>query len=192
MISFRRVLAEKRLAVTAVGLVVLANLLLYGLALQPARSGVQQARQRAAQALGEHAARQAELDAARARLAAMRRAREQLREFHAEVLPPDLARARALTYPRLAALAARQGLRLERRTSDLDQEGGAGLGRLQTTLQLEGGYGAIRRFIEEIETAPEFLIIDEVALRQREAAPGGALVVTLGVSTYFPVQAGAL
>ena len=191
MMPFRRVLAEKRIAVTAAGIIVLADLLLYGLAVQPVRTGVARARQRAAQAIEDRAAREADLDAARGRLAGVTRAREQLQQFHAEVLPHDLAQARSLTYPQLAELAARHDLSLERRTSDQDWDQNARLGRLRTTLQLEGRYGDIRRFIEAIETAPDFLIIDEVALSQREAEPGRGLVVTLGVSTYFPVDEGS-
>ena len=67
----------------------------------------------------------------------------------------------------------------------------ARLDRLRTTLQLAGRYGDIRRFVEAIETAPDFLIIDEIALSRREAESDGALVVTLGVSTYFPAAEGA-
>ena len=192
MTPIRRVLAEKRMAVAAAGIVVLADLLLYGLAVRPAWTRVAQARERAAQAIEDQAAREADLHAARARLAGIARAGERLRKFHAEVLPHDLAQARALTYPQLAALAARQGLRLERRTSDHDGDQDAQLGRLRTTLRLAGSYAAIRRFIEAIETAPDFLVIDEIALSRRETEPGGALVVTLGVSTYFPLAGGAL
>ena len=191
MTPIRRVISEKRMAVTAVGLLVLADLLLYGLAVQPAQTGVVAARQRAARATEDHAAREADLHAARGRLERVDRASAQLRKFHAEVLPHDLAGARALTYPQLAALAARHGLSLERRTSDHDRDEDARLDRLRTTLQLAGRYGDIRRFVEAIETAPDFLIIDEIALSRRETEANGALVVTLGVSTYFPAAEGA-
>lgn len=190
MTPLRRVLAEKRIAVMVAGIVVLADALLYGLAVQPARAGVVRARQRAAQAVEDHAAREADLSAARARLAGVSRAGDQLRQFHAEVLPHDMAQARSLTYPQLAGLAARYGLRLERRTADHDWDGDTRLGRLRTTLQLAGPYGDIRRFIEAIETAQNFLIIDEIALSRRETERSGELVVTLGASTYFPADEG--
>ncbi|MCY4600012.1 MAG: GspMb/PilO family protein [Acidobacteria bacterium] len=191
MTSIRRVISEKRMAVAAAGILVLADLLLYGLAVQPARTGVVAARQRAARATEDHAARETDLRAARARLERVNRASAQLKKFHAEVLPHDLARARTLTYPQLASLAARHDLSLERRTSDHDPDEDARLDRLRTTLQLAGRYGDIRRFVEAIETAPDFLIIDEIALSRREAESDGALVVTLGVSTYFPAAEGA-
>lgn len=187
MTPFRRVLAEKRVAFTAVGIVLLADLLLYVLAVQPARAGVRQAGERAAQAAADAAARTADVADARARLAGARRAGEQLRQFRAQVLPHDLAQARDLTYPRLAVLAGRFGLDLERRTSELEQGEHARFGRLEATLRLAGRYGDIRRFIEAVETGPEFLIIDAIALSSRDAERGDGLVVTLGVVTHFPV-----
>lgn len=186
MTPFRRVLAEKRIAFAAAGIVLLADLLLYVLAVQPARAGVRQAGERAAQAAGDAAARTADVVAARARLAGARRAGEQLGQFRAEVLPRDLAQARDLTYPRLAALAGRFGLDLERRTSELDEDDVTRFRRLEATLRLAGRYGDIRRFIEAVETAPEFLIIDAIALSRGDRQRGDGLVVTLGVATYFP------
>ena len=188
MTPFRRVLAEKRLAFAATGIVLLADLLLYVLAVQPARTGVGQAGERAAQAAADAAARSADVADARARLDGTRRAGEQLRRFHAEVLPRDLAQARDLTYPRLAVLAGRFGLELERRTSDLERDEYERFGRLEATLRLAGRYGDIRRFIEAVETGPEFLIIDAIALSRRDTERGDGLVVTLGVATYFPVS----
>ena len=186
MTPFRRVLAEKRTAFAAAGILLLADLLLYVLAVQPARAGVGQAAARAAQAAGDAAARGADVDAARALLSGTRLAGEQLTRFREDVLPRDLAQARDLTYPHLAVLAARFGLDLERRTSELDQDADARFRRLEATLRLAGRYGDIRRFIEAVETGPEFLIIDAIALSRRDTEGGDGLVVTMGVATYFP------
>lgn len=186
MTPFRRVLVEKRVAFAAAGIVLLADLLLYVLAVQPARAGVRQAAMQAAQAAGDAAARAVDVENARARLAGARRAGEQLTRFHADVLPRDLAQARDLTYPHLAALAGRFGLDLERRTSELDEDRDVPFRRLEATLRLAGPYGDIRRFIEAIETGPEFLIIDAIALSRRDTERGDGLVVTMGVATYFP------
>ena len=40
-------------------------------------------------------------------------------------------------------------------------------------------------FIESLETAPDFLVIEEIVLSQREALDDSSLVLTLGVSTYY-------
>lgn len=191
MTPLRRVLAEKRMAVSAVGLIVLADVLLYGLAVYPATVAVERAGQRVAQATQDVAARTADVEAARARLAGVRRSGEQLRQFHADVLPGDLAQARGLTYPRLAALAERTGLALERRTSDYEWDEDAQLGWLRVTLRLAGRYADIRRFIEAVETEPEFLLIDAIALSARDTTSAGGLVVLLDVATCFTGPVGA-
>ena len=49
---------------------------------------------------------------------------------------------------------------------------------------LAGEYEDIRRFIYELETAPEFILIEEVILSQGDKAEQD-LVLTLGVATYF-------
>ena len=186
-----RVLSEKRLAAGAVGIVLLVDVLLFGLAVRPLRAGVTQARARAAAAAERLAAAAAARAAARARQEARERAGAQLRRFYDEVLPQDLAAARAITYPRLAALAARSGLALERRTSASDGDDGDRLGRLRTNMLLAGEYENIRRFIEALETAPAFLVIEEVVLSQRQEASDSELVLTLGLSTYYVAESGA-
>lgn len=187
----RRVLSEKRLAVGAVGIALLVDVLLFGLAVRPLRAGVTQARARAAAAAERLVAGAAALAAARAQQGDRERAGAELRQFYDVVLPQDLAGARSVTYSRLAALAARLGLALERRTSASDREAGDRLGRLRTNMLLAGEYENIRRFIEALETAPEFLVIEEVVLSQRQEASDSELVLTLGLSTYYVAESGA-
>ena len=187
----RRVLSEKRLAAGAVGIVLLVDVLLFGLAVRPLRAGVTQARARAAAAAERLAAGADARAAAHARQDARERADAHLRRFYDEFLPQDLAAARSITYPRLAALAARLGLALERRTSASDGDDGGRLGRLRTNMLLAGEYENIRRFIEALETAPAFLVIEEVVLSQRQEASDSELVLTLGLSTYYVSESGA-
>ena len=185
-----RMAREKRIALAVAGAVLLADALLYGLAVYPLRAGVAGAGARAAAASATLSQREADLGAARARLAVQTRAGERLRQFYDEILPRDLAAARSITYPRLAALAAELGLVLERRTSASDGGDDGRLGRLRTNLFLAGEYPDIRRFIEALETAPEFLVIEEVVLSQREEASAAGLVLTLGLSTYYRGEGG--
>ena len=56
--------------------------------------------------------------------------------------------------------------------------------RLDVSVTLDGTYQDIRRFIHTIETAPEFLVIDNMALLSRND-PNVPVVLTLAVSTYF-------
>ena len=181
----RRIVAEKRVALVAVTGLLLADILLYGGAVYPLQSGVVSARARAGIAASDLATQEAARSLARGRLEVKNHADAELQQFYEHVLPQGLAGARSITYPRLAALAGRMGLVLERRTSDRDQDDDSGLGRLRTTMLLRGEYGSIRRFIEALETAPDFLVIEEIVLSQREALDDSSLVLTLGVSTYY-------
>ncbi len=180
----RRVTAEKRMmvALVAAGLIVDAGL--YALAVYPRTVMVENARRRAAAA-------GANLEAARqrfesARLAADGRARAdaELRTFHEEILPRDLAAARALTFARLAALAADHGLLMERRASAPERDEDSRLARLRVSMLLSGAYRDMRRFVHALETAPEFLVIEEIVLSQGDETEAGE-VLSLGLSTYY-------
>ena len=52
------------------------------------------------------------------------------------------------------------------------------------TLRLAGAYTNIRRFIHQLETAPEFRVLESVALAQEEEGERG-LNVTASVATYY-------
>ena len=191
MTLLRRIIAEKRLALVSAGILVVSAALVYTLGVLPQRVGIAAATTRADVASQALVTGEAELGAARARLDGKSHADEELEQFYRRVLPQDLAGARSITYPRLAALADQMGLTLERRTSDRDQEDESELGRLRTTLLLAGEYANIRQFIEALETSPEFLVIDEVVLTQREEVDDSSLALTLGVSTYYRAENGA-
>jgi Tfp pilus assembly protein PilO len=62
------------------------------------------------------------------------------------------------------------------------------LTRFQTTVELAGRYSDIRTFIHQLETAPEFVVIDTVELAE-EDEESGLLNLTLGLSTYYRTAA---
>ena len=180
----RRVIAEKRAAALLVALGLTVDAALYALVVYPEFVKVENAGLRAsAAAAGLEAARRR---FATARLAADGKARadDELLAFHEEILPRDLAGARALTFARLAALASGHGLLMERRASATDREEDSVLARLQVSMLLSGAYRDIRRFIHALETAPEFLIIEEIVLSRGDETEAGE-VLSLVLSTYY-------
>jgi Tfp pilus assembly protein PilO len=60
------------------------------------------------------------------------------------------------------------------------------LTRLGISLDLQGDYGAIRRFVHLLETAPEFTIIENVTLTSSEQ---GRLQLNLALATYYRTEA---
>jgi len=57
------------------------------------------------------------------------------------------------------------------------------LGVLAVRTQWQGDYQSLRHFIYELESAPAFVIIDDVALSQNE--PDKPLTLVLQLSTYY-------
>lgn len=111
------------------------------------------------------------------------RASAELTTFYSDVLPQGLTGARRLTYLRLAQLARQSDLALENsRTTDTLPRDGT-LSQLSIQMDLTGTWDDIRGFIYQLETAPEFVVIDNVELS--EGADGGALALTLALSTYY-------
>lgn len=185
----RRILSEKRMlaGLAAVGL--LADAGLYGLAVYPWTLRVEGAGRRAEAAEANLEAARQRFEAARLAADGEHRTERALRAFHQQFLPRDLAGARSLTLARLAALADDHGLVMQRRSSASRREDGSLLARLQVSMLLSGAYRDIRRFVHAIETAPEFLVIDEIFLRQGGEADGGE-VLGLELSTYYYQRSG--
>jgi Tfp pilus assembly protein PilO len=115
------------------------------------------------------------------------RASAELATFYGDVLPQGLSGARRLTYLRLAQLARQSNLRLEssRATDTVDR--GSTLSQLTIQMQLTGSWDDIRGFLHELETAPEFVVIDNVQLA--EGDEGGTLSLNLSLSTYYRDEA---
>ncbi len=186
----RRIASDHRRLVTAVALLLAVDGLLYAVAVYPWSRRVAQAAADAAAAEGRLAQLRAAYDAAAETGAGTSRAQGHLEEFYTQVLPSDFAAARSLLSPYLDRLAAESALVLERQSSVAERDRGSRLARLRTTMVLAGEYEDVRGFIHALETAPEFILVEDVVLSQgNESAEG--LVLTLGVSTYYLDESGA-
>jgi Tfp pilus assembly protein PilO len=111
-------------------------------------------------------------------------ASKNLRRFYGEVLPSDLPAARRMTYARLAQLARETNLLYDRRSFEPDANYEGALDRMAITMDLEGEYRDIREFLYRLESSPEFVVIEGIALSSGtdEEAP---LALTLRLATYF-------
>ena len=184
MIPAGRVFTEKRSLIVPLLIGVIVNIALYVIVVYPLSKKV---------AGGEQAARASStaLDAAkrdyaqaRATVAGKGQADQELRKFYSDVLPPDISGARRITFLRMEQLARQCGLRLERETSDPKPERDSQLVRFIYTASLSGEYRNIRRFVHELETAPEFLVLENVELSQSETENRG-LNVNVEIATYY-------
>ena len=180
----KRILNEKRTLVTIVGVILAIDFGLYVFGVRPYSNKVSQSETRATAADGQLGQVRAAYAAASETRANKDSADTELQRFYTDVLPVDLAGARRISSPFLVKLAADANLVLERRTSVSERERESRLARLRTTMVLAGEYEDIRQFIYELETAPEFILIEEVILSQGDESDE-ELVLTLGVSTYY-------
>ena len=185
MLAFlRRVLADKRAFVVLVAAGLALDAGLYGLAVYPWTHKVEDARRRATTAAANREAARQRFAIARRAADGKNRADAELLTFYRQILPRDLAGARALTFARLAALADEHDLMMQRRASAPDRDEDSRLARLRVSMLLSGAYRDIRRFIHALETAPEFVIIEEIVLSQGDETEAGE-VLSLELSTYY-------
>jgi hypothetical protein len=181
----RRVLHENRRYVWPLVAALLINLAVYGFVVYPLGVKSATAVDRAAAASNIREAAERDMAAARALVAGKTTAEQELATFYQKVLPPTIEAARRLTYAKLPALARKANVKFEERRSGIDQQQqqNSRLGRLQTRIVLEGDYESLRQLLYELETAPEFLIVDDVSVTQSEM--NKPLMLTLDVSTYY-------
>lgn len=182
-----RVVAEHRTLVVMLAAVLAVNVAAYALVVRPLGAKSAGAADRAAAAAAALAAAERELEMAQALVAGKTHADEELSAFYEKVLPSDLAAARRLTYASLPALARRTNVKYEERRTEIDDpEKDARLGHLRIRMVLESDYENFRNFIYQLESTPEFVILDDVTLAESEGS--GPLTITLNLSTYFRLK----
>jgi Tfp pilus assembly protein PilO len=181
---FGRVIQEHRRTVYLLIAAFVANLLLYAFVVYPLAQRVANVEQSTMAAERTLAAARAEHDKANGTFTGKERASKELATFYSTVLAQDMTGARRLTYGRMRRLAEQSHITYERATYHPVTERGSNLTQFKVDLELEGNWADIRTFIHAIETAPEFVVIDNVELSEASNS-GGALRVTVALSTYF-------
>ena len=184
----RRIFTEYRRVIVPLVAALIINIVAYAALVYPLSqrvANVAERNQTAAQAL---TAARADYAQAAGLVSGKSRASTELATFYTKVLPADLPAARRLTHLRLAQLARESGVELGHETLEPDERRkDSSLERLRGTMELVGSYAAIRRFIHQLEVAPEFVVIDNVQLS--EEAQGDNLKVQVELSTYYRVAA---
>ena len=185
----QRALAEHRRWLVPLGLVLVINLAVLTLVVLPLRQSVQSGASRA-QASGQSLREaMADLKDAEATRDGQAQASADLDRFYTSVLPADMSSARRMTHLKLSQLA---------RSHDVIFQGGAAatealrestLERLKVNYSLTGDWDDIRQMIYEIETGPDFVVIDNVRLVEG-AETNAPLSLTLDLSTYYRAVTG--
>ncbi len=185
MTDARRVLTEKRRLIVPIVIALVVNIALFAIVLYPLSKKVAGGEQQARAADTALMAAKRDFEAARATVKGKGQADQELQKFYTDVLPPDLSAARRATFLRIEQLAQKSNLRLERETtSEPKPQRDSQLVKFTYRAYLSGDYRNIRRFIHELETAPEFLVLENVELTQSEIENRG-LNVSVDIATYY-------
>ena len=185
MTLLRRILNEKRGVLVPLVLALLVNVGVYVLVVHPLAEKSESSADRATSAAQARQSAERDHAAAEALVRGKSAADQELVTFYGQVLPSNLDEARRRTYARLPALARKANMRLTQRElgRDAEVERSSHLGRFRTAMVLEGSYENIRQFLYELETTPEFIIVDDVSLGQSE--PNKPVTLRVELSTYY-------
>ena len=179
----RRVVQEHRRAVVIIAAAFAVNVLLYLFVVRPLNQSVATVEQRTVAAEQAKAAAQAEYDRANGTLSGKARATKELDTFYSMVLAQDLSGARRLTYGRVQRLAQENRLAYQGSRYEPVEERGSTLTKLKVNVVLTGTYNNLRSFIHTIESAPQFVVIENISLA--EGSNEGSLRLSMDLSTYY-------
>jgi hypothetical protein len=180
----QRVVAENRQPIIWLAAALLLNVLVYTFGVYPLGQRVANVSGRNDAAARALAAARLEHQQASGALTGKDQAVSKLARFYTEVLPHDLASARQLTHLRLAQLARMHDLRYGRAQSEPVLNKDSKLTQLKVEMTLGGSYAGVRGFLHSLETAPQFVVIDNVALAESTEADD-RVELTLALSTYY-------
>ena len=110
-------------------------------------------------------------------------AAKDLDRFYKEILPTDVGAARRLTHLKLSQMARERNVTFQRSAATPEQLRDSTLERLRVSYALAGDYDDIRAFIYDLETTPDFIVVENVFLS--EGGDEQPLILTLELSTYY-------
>jgi hypothetical protein len=184
MTDVRRIVSENRRAVWIITAALVVNAALYALVVYPLSRKVHTGQQQAGDATREVVAARRTFEAARGTVTGKKQADEELQKFYRDVLPPDFSGARRMLQQPVVQLATSANLSVINFTFTSDDRTKTSLRKLTMTLIVSGEYTNVRRFIHQLETAPEFRILESVIVTQSDEGER-QLKLTAEVATYY-------
>jgi Tfp pilus assembly protein PilO len=187
MTLLRRIFAEKRQFIYPLVGAIIVNAALFAAVVYPLSLRVANGERSAQEAANAKAAAQADYQAVNATIEGKNSADVELKKFYGAVLPPDLSAARRLLFGKVESVSSSSGVSFIDQTSEPSRERGSDLAKLTATVVLVGDYRNIRRFIHDLETSPDFVVLENVALSQGQERDQ-RLNVVIKVATYYRAE----
>ena len=183
----RRVFKERRNVVLPILILLALNVIVLAAVVYPLKQSVDGAAEARSKAELALASAQKDHKTAVDQKGSKGRADTELKKFYTEVLPKDFAAARNLTNFWLGRIADQSKLTFRAGQYESDEKDrDSHLMKFKGDITLVGDYADIRRFLYEVETAQEFIVIESVVLSSPGAMqPGAQIELTLSVATYY-------
>jgi hypothetical protein len=185
MSSWQRIMTEKRRIIVPLTVGIIANIVLYVVVVLPLGHQVVKTERDESAAREQLVKARQDYNSAKATVAGKQQADAALQTFYKETLPSDASVAQRLTFTRLSELAKQANVKLDHGTNDVSREKGSSLSKLTTRYTLTGNYPDVRRFIYSLETAPEFIVLENIGLSSTEQQNARGVAMTLDIATYF-------
>jgi Tfp pilus assembly protein PilO len=182
-VPLARVLREHRAALLPLAVVLAVNVVVLVAVVLPLSQRVSSNEARAAAAERAQQSADVEFKQADALREGKARATTDLDTFYRQVLPGGVSAARRILELQLQQLANSHGVQFQRSSALEEEVRDSSLNRLGYTMSFTGDWDDIRGFIYELETSPNFVIIDNILLA--EAVQSGSLTLSLELSTYY-------
>ena len=186
MSIWQRAVAEKRHLILPLAVGIIANIVLYVVVVFPLGHQVVSTEREERAAREQLVKARQDYNSAKATVTGKKDADSELQEFYKDTLPADESTARRLTFTKLAELAKQANVKLDHGTNEKSKEKGSSLSKLTTRYTLTGNYPDVRRFIYSLETAPEFIILENIGLSSSsDQQTARAVAMTLEIATYY-------
>jgi Tfp pilus assembly protein PilO len=183
-VPLSRVIGEHRRWLVPLTVAIALNLGVLGLVVVPLSTSVESLARRAEAAATALKEAKADFDNAVATRDGQAQSVKDLDRFYRQVLPADVSSARRMTTLKLSQRAAQHSLTFENSAGVTENVRDSELERLKVSYALFGDYDDVRQLIYDIETGPDFIIIDNVVLAEGQDA-NAPLRFQLDLSTYF-------
>jgi hypothetical protein len=185
-VPFSRVVSEHRRVLLPLAAVLIVNVIVLLAVVLPLRQSVQtgDARARASAAALQVAAD--DFKSAETTRDGQGQATKDLERFYKDVLPADVSAARRLTNLKLGQMVRQHDVQFQRSASTPVSSKESVLEQLKISYSLSGDWEDIRMLIHDIETGPDFVVIDNVVLHEGSDT-SSPLSLSLDLSTYYRV-----
>lgn len=190
MSLWKRIFAERRSVLVPLLALVLIDAVLLGAVVMPLRTVVADTETAATAARTTLAQANQRMKMMQTARESRDRAQKDLATFYGSVLPDGRDAAMRILLVEIARLARENNLTLGPRAWEPEKIKDTEIERLTGKVELTGDYGAILRFIYDVETSESFLVINSISLAQantQAAAAAGTLRLSIEMGTYYRV-----